>query len=150
VAKAKCPCPPDVAEKCHVAFDCETCAGQDECEEQEAPMEKPNFGPSGINPKISVFDRERNCMDFLARLVGDDGGPKLDSLEGWCARVRTRYEGMQDICKRLALLFPAQSMDEMDAADFKDKAGETFELVLEARKVLGVQPIPDYEDPQDE
>jgi len=66
------------------------------------------------------------------------------------AELFARAPQMEDICKRLVKLFPAQKMEELDAADFKDRAGETFDLVLEARKVLGVQPIPDYEDPEDE
>jgi hypothetical protein len=37
----------------------------------------------------------------------------------------------------LALLFTAKSMDELDAADFKDKAGETWSLVERARELIG-------------
>jgi len=37
---------------------------------------------------------------------------------------------------RLASLFPDENMDLMDSADFTDKAGETFSLVLEARAML--------------
>lgn len=65
------------------------------------------------------------------------------------AELFAKAPQMEDICKRLALLLPAQNIEELDAADFKDRSTETFALVLEARKVLGVEPIPDYEDPED-
>ena len=47
--------------------------------------------------------RERNCIDFLARLVGKDGGPGLDTLEGWCLRVEAKlgnHESTSEHCSR--------------------------------------------------
>jgi len=65
------------------------------------------------------------------------------------AKLFAKAPQMEDICKHLALLLPAQKLEELDAADFKDRAREIFDLVLEARKVLGVEPMPDDEDPED-
>lgn len=58
--------------------------------EKESTMSRDlNFGP------ISS-DRERECMSFLATLIGptgrEDGGPGLDTLEGWCERVKARQD----------------------------------------------------------
>jgi len=89
---------------------------------------------------------------IVANLI-PQGIPELDVSMAEAteyAELFAKAPQMEDICKRLVKLFPAQKMEELDAADFKDRAGETFDLVLEARKVLGVQPIPDYEDPEDE
>jgi len=87
---------------------------------------------------------------LIAGLIPSPGAG-IDTMEEAMeyADLFAKAPQMEDICKQLAKLFPNNSMEEMDAADFKDKAGETFHLVLKARKVLGVEPIPDYEDPED-
>ncbi|KAF0156261.1 MAG: hypothetical protein FD189_1066 [Elusimicrobia bacterium] len=60
-------------------------------------------------------DRERNCIAFLAGLVG--GTPTLDSLEGWAQRVATNLaaltaerdrlrEALRAICNELGVPGP--------------------------------------------
>ena len=41
-----------------------------------------------------------------------------------------------EIIQQLAQLFMEEDMSQMDASDFVDKAGQTFDLVLEARQWL--------------
>jgi hypothetical protein len=46
-------------------------------------------------------------------------------------------EDTRRILEDLAGLFPdAKDMEDLDAADFKDNAGEIFNLVLRAREVI--------------
>jgi hypothetical protein len=44
---------------------------------------------------------------------------------------------MQDLTEDLGKLFPnAESMDDLDAADFKDKAGKIWSLIERARAIM--------------
>ena len=45
----------------------------------------------------------------------------------------------EDVCRKLAALFPEAGLDEMDASDFKDRAGELMRLVGEAKELVCTQ-----------
>ena len=55
-------------------------------------MAKADFAPC---TPLNYINRERDCMDFLARLVKDDGGPVLDILEHWCDRVKVKMDKLE-------------------------------------------------------
>ena len=46
------------------------------------------------------------------------------------------YDDLLVACKALAEIFPETDMSEMDAADFKDRAGETFDCAQHAKAAI--------------
>ena len=66
-------------------------------------MTRLNFGPAFVRKAGLLIDshhvREGRCINFLARLIGptgmEDGEPGLDTLEGWCLRVKNKMECLE-------------------------------------------------------
>lgn len=49
-----------------------------------------DIGHRNRNAVQVLFDEAAEAMDMLARMVGKDGGPRLDTLTGWCRRLRAK------------------------------------------------------------
>lgn len=69
----------------------------------------PNFAPPcDTDGFYNDVRRERDCMAYLASIIGptgqEDGGPGLDILEGWCFRIRQKVERLQTIIDRIPVL----------------------------------------------
>lgn len=68
--------------------------------------EELNFGSI-----LGFGERERNCISFLLKvlkvkerggfILGVDGGPGMDTLEGCCLRIKERLETAEDIITEL-------------------------------------------------
>lgn len=63
-----------------------------------------NFGPAFVRTEDGLLldgfqRREARCISFLANLIGptgmEDGEPGLDTLEGWCLRVKRKMERLE-------------------------------------------------------
>ena len=75
----------------------------------------------------------------ITQFYGDRMSPipkEMIILERLSSEGITRDRECVNIATKLAKLFGDKSMEDLDAADFKDKAAEIFELVLQSREAL--------------
>jgi hypothetical protein len=65
---------------------------------------------------------------------------QYNEIEEECKALKRKLFDQEEFIKQVANLFPlgVGDMSEMDAADFKDKAGETWALVQDARQLVSM------------